>query len=57
MTAEAMRRLRDAGLDEAMLGVDAANPTGALELYLGLGFEVDRRGQQFSWPQAIEDRT
>jgi mycothiol synthase len=56
MTAEALRRLRDAGMDEAMLGVDAANPTGALELYLGLGFEVDRRGQQFSWPPDIEDR-
>ena len=30
LTAEALRRLRDAGMTEAMLGVDAANPTGAL---------------------------
>ena len=27
-------------MTEAMLGVDAENPTGALGLYEGLGFEV-----------------
>jgi ribosomal protein S18 acetylase RimI-like enzyme len=28
--------------DEAMLGVDAENPTGALGLYQSLGFEVNQ---------------
>ncbi len=40
ITAIAMRRLRDAGIEDAMLGVDSENPTGALGLYEGLGFEV-----------------
>jgi mycothiol synthase len=50
MTAEALRRLKTAGMDEAMLGVDADNPTGALGLYEGLGFEVDDRVEIFGWP-------
>ena len=32
-----------AGMTDAMLGVDAENPTGALGLYEGLGFEVYQR--------------
>jgi len=43
MTAAALGRLREAGMHEAMLGVDAANPHGALGLYEGLGFEVHER--------------
>ena len=43
ITAEALRRLAAAGLSEAGLGVDAENPTGALGLYEGLGFEVHQR--------------
>jgi mycothiol synthase len=35
-----LRRLQRAGIEEALLGVDAQNPTGALQLYEGLGFEV-----------------
>jgi mycothiol synthase len=50
MTAEALRRLKVVGIEDAMLGVDAENPTGALGLYEGLGFEVDQRSQIFSWP-------
>ena len=38
MTAESLRRLRSAGMTDAMLGVDTENPTGALGLYEGLGF-------------------
>lgn len=52
MTAEALRRLKTAGIEDAMLGVDAENPTGALGLYEGLGFEVDHRSKIFSWPPA-----
>jgi ribosomal protein S18 acetylase RimI-like enzyme len=50
MTVEAMRRLRAAGMDDAMLGVDADNPNGALGLYKGLGFEADSRLEIFGWP-------
>ena len=35
-----LRRLQQAGIGEVMLGVDAQNPTGALQLYERLGFEV-----------------
>lgn len=47
ITAEALHRLRAAGMREAMLGVDAENPTGALGLYEGLGFEVHQRSTAF----------
>jgi mycothiol synthase len=47
MTAESLRRLRDAGMTQAMLGVDADNPTGALGLYQRLGFEVDARSTAY----------
>lgn len=43
LTAEGLRRLRAAGMTEAMLGVDAENPTGALGVYERLGFEVHQR--------------
>lgn len=52
MTAEALRRLKSAGMEEAMLGVDADNPTGALGLYEGLGFLVDHRSKVYGWPPA-----
>jgi mycothiol synthase len=35
--------LRGRGMTEAMLGVDAENPTGALQLYESVGFEVYKR--------------
>jgi ribosomal protein S18 acetylase RimI-like enzyme len=42
--------LRDHGMEEAWLGVDASNPTGALQLYEGLGFQVVHRWQAFGRP-------
>jgi ribosomal protein S18 acetylase RimI-like enzyme len=36
--AASLRAFQDRGLDEASLGVDAENPTGALALYERLGF-------------------
>jgi mycothiol synthase len=42
--AASLRTLRERGMEEAALGVDAENPTGALALYEGLGF---RRHQTF----------
>jgi mycothiol synthase len=47
ITAESLRRFREAGLDEAMLGVDSENPHGALGLYEGLGFEVHTRAAAY----------
>ncbi len=50
LTAAALVRLREAGMDEAMLGVDAENPSGALGLYEGLGFRVARRSVAYRRP-------
>ena len=47
ITAAALHRLREVGMTEAMLGVDADNPTGALGLYEGLGFEVYQRSAMY----------
>jgi mycothiol synthase len=47
ITAEALRKLRSAGMTDAMLGVDAENPTGALGLYERLGFVVDQRASAY----------
>ena len=52
LTASALRRLAEAGMDEAMLGVDADSPTGALSLYESLGFEVDQRS--VAWRRSLE---
>ena len=37
LCAASFRLLREQGMDEAWLGVDGTNPTGALQLYEGLG--------------------
>jgi mycothiol synthase len=50
LCADAFRVLRDRGMDEAWLGVDGTNPTGALQLYEGLGFGVVRRWNAFGRP-------
>jgi mycothiol synthase len=47
MIVSALGAVRDAGLDAALLGVDADNPSGALRLYEGLGFTVDDSGTAF----------
>lgn len=50
ITAESLRRLRAAGMDEGMLGVDSENANGALGLYEGLGFEVYSRAAAYRRP-------
>lgn len=50
ITAEALRRLRDAGMEDAMLGVDSENPTGALGLYERLGFVVHSSAAAYRLP-------
>ena len=44
LIADSMRALRDRGLEEAALGVDAENPSGALHLYESFGFRRHRTG-------------
>ena len=43
-----MRLAKAAGLDKVVLDVDAINPTGALGLYEGLGFEESNRSMSFT---------
>jgi mycothiol synthase len=50
LTAAALLKLRAAGMQEAMLGVDAENPNGALGLYEDLGFIVARRSAAYRRP-------
>lgn len=50
LTAEALRRLRAVGIEEAMLGVDSESLTGALGLYEGLGFAVASRVTSYRRP-------
>ena len=50
LCAASFGALRDEGMTEAWLGVDGSNPTGALQLYEGLGFAVARRWRAFGRP-------
>ena len=43
LIARSLRELRDLGMTEAALGVDAQNPSGALRLYEGMGFRPVKR--------------
>jgi mycothiol synthase len=52
LCSASFRVLRDHGMHEAWLGVDGANPTGALHLYEGLGFGVSRRWAAYGRPMA-----
>jgi mycothiol synthase len=50
LIAESLRELRAHGLEEAALGVDAENPSGALRLYESFGFRRHRMGISFRKP-------
>ena len=50
LVADSLRSFRDAGMTEAVLGVDAENPTGALGVYEATGFIVDKRGRNYRKP-------
>lgn len=54
LICESMRRFRDAGFEAVTLGVDAANPTGALGLYERLGFTVIKRFVVYSKAVAVQ---
>jgi mycothiol synthase len=47
LTAASLVKIREAGMDEGMLGVDSQNANGALGLYEGLGFEVFSTGAAY----------
>ena len=53
LVADALRGARDAGFTSATLGVDAANPTGALGVYEAVGFEVERRSRAYRRPLGL----
>lgn len=50
LVGRALVRLREEGMEEAMLGVDSDNPSGALALYERAGFEVHRRFTAYRKP-------
>ena len=47
LIASTLRLLRERGLEEAALGVDAENPTGAVRLYERMGFARWRTGMAY----------
>lgn len=50
LMSAAMLELRRRGMDSIALGVDAENSSGALGLYEGLGFRVDKRAAAYRKP-------
>lgn len=52
LIARSLVALRDRGMESAALGVDGANPTGALALYEGLGFQVTHRST--AWRRGLQ---
>lgn len=52
LIARSLHLLAERGMDTAMLGVDADNPSGALGLYEGFGFAVAERG--IAWRKPME---
>jgi GNAT superfamily N-acetyltransferase len=43
MIARSLKLLKDRGMTEAALGVDAENPSGALHLYQKMGFQIEKK--------------
>lgn len=50
LLARSLRLLRDEGMTEAALGVDTANPSGALRLYEDMGFRTVRESTDYRKP-------
>jgi len=47
LICRSMRMFRDMGMTETAHGVDAENPSGALQLYTGLGYRVNKESITF----------
>ncbi|MCJ7470286.1 GNAT family N-acetyltransferase, partial [Candidatus Bathyarchaeota archaeon] len=43
LIARSLKLLKERGMTEAALGVDAENPSGALNLYQKMGFQIEKR--------------
>ncbi len=54
LICRALRALRDRGMSEAALGVDAQNETGALRLYESMGFRAVFR--EVEWRRPLDER-
>ena len=50
LIARSFQVLKDAGMTEAALGVDAENPTGAVKLYTDLGFQSVKQSAVYRKP-------
>jgi len=50
LIVDSLKELRARGIDEAALGVDAENPSGALRLYESFGFRRHQRGIAYRKP-------
>jgi mycothiol synthase len=50
LIARSFRMHKDLGMTEAALGVDTQNPTGALQLYESMGFQVVRSSTNYRKP-------
>jgi len=50
LISSALVGLREAGMSDAMLGVDAENPSGAVALYESAGFEIKDRAASYRKP-------
>jgi len=63
LIARGFRVLKEQGMTEAALGVDADNPNGALQLYKSMGFQVVKQlttyrkplAPQVIWPPAAQE--
>jgi ribosomal protein S18 acetylase RimI-like enzyme len=50
LIARSLHLLKDLGMEEACLGVDAENPTGALHVYQSMGFKEVQRYMTYRKP-------
>lgn len=50
LIARSFRMLRDMGMTQAALGVDATNPNGAYQLYASMGFQVVKQEAAYRKP-------
>ena len=53
LVADALLGAAQLGFTSASLGVDAANPTGALGVYEAIGFAVERRSRAYRRPMDL----
>lgn len=54
LIARSLLLLKLLGLKEAALGVDTENPSGALQLYQSMGYEVTKSGTSYRKPLTLE---